>query len=362
MSLDSEEMFRYARNMSLSEIGEAGQERLKKARVLIVGAGGLGCPAALYLAAAGVGTLGLIDADTVDVSNLQRQILYRTSDGGKSKVEMAALSLRALNPHIKVQAFSFALSVVNAMEVIREFDIVLDATDNFSTRYLVNDACFFLGKPNVFASVTRFEGRLSIFCSDAPCYRCLFPEPPEELILNCAAEGILGAVPGVLGTLQALETLKLILDLGNSLKGALALFDFLSMGFRTVSIGRHSDCALCGKNATIKSLQSTDLQCLFAPEISASELRVLLSQKKAGHLVDVREPQEFEKGTIPGARSIPLDLILKEQFCLSKDEPLILFCKSGMRSQTAARALIKKGFTSLSSLSGGILSWQRSLE
>lgn len=361
MPLDAEGINRYARHLSLSEIGEVGQEKLSGARVLIVGSGGLGCPAALYLAAAGVGTLGLIDPDRVDETNLQRQILYRTADAGMLKVEMAQTQLGALNPRVNIQIYPIALDVSNAVEIIQTYDIVLDATDNFETRYLVNDACFFLKKPNVFASVTRFEGRLSVFCADGPCYRCLFPAPPEELILNCATEGILGAVPGVIGTLQALETIKLILDIGNSLKGKLVLFDMLTMQFRQVSIDRNPDCPLCGLRANIKTLESVVPICTLAPEISALELSNLLEQGTETCLVDVRETTEYQCGTISGARSIPLRMILEDRISLPKDQFVVLFCKSGQRSQQAAQTLLKRGFTSILSLSGGLRSWPSAL-
>ncbi len=358
MSLSIEEKRRYARHFTLSEVGEEGQLLLKNARVLIVGAGGLGCPSLLYLAGAGVGTLGIIDPDRVDASNLQRQVLYRTEDVGKPKAEVAAEEIRALNPNIKVQAYTFLLDASNALELIQNYDFVLDATDNFSARYLVNDACYFLKKPNIFASVTKFEGRLSVFCTEnGPCYRCLFPAPPEDQILNCAAEGILGAVPGVLGTLQALETIKLILNIDEPLKGTLALFDLSTLQLRKMTVSPNPDCPLCGVRARITSLSDVISKCTLAPEITVNELTKLLCNQSEFSLVDVRESKEFESGTIAHAHSIALSRILEGDYQLPKEKPLVLFCKSGQRSQRAAQRLLQKGYTEVFSLSGGILAW-----
>lgn len=358
MALETSELARYARHLSLTEIGIKGQERLKASRVLVVGAGGLGCPAALYLAAAGVGTIGIIDPDRVELSNLQRQVLYRESDIGLHKAVVAANRLKELNSRIQVRAYCEALQASNATELIEAHDLVLDATDNFATRYLVNDACFFLKRPNVFASVTRFEGRLALFCSpDGPCYRCLFPQPPQEIVLNCAEEGILGAVPGVLGTLQALAALRTIIGLGQSLHRTLQIFDFLSMQSRNILIAPNPDCPLCGANPTIKTLESVITSCGNAPEISADKLRALLEEKSESQIIDVREIAEYRQGSIPGAISVPLSLILSGEVSLPTDKTLILFCRSGQRSQKAAQSLLGRGFASVFSLSKGLGSW-----
>ncbi|MCB0416333.1 MAG: molybdopterin-synthase adenylyltransferase MoeB [Bdellovibrionaceae bacterium] len=358
MALETSELARYARHVSLTEIGVEGQERLKASRVLVVGAGGLGCPAALYLAAAGVGTIGIIDPDRVELSNLQRQVLYRESDIGLNKAEVAATRLGELNSSIRVRTYCEALQVSNANALIQGHDLVLDATDNFATRYLVNDACFFLKRPNIFASVTRFEGRLSLFCSpEGPCYRCLFPQPPQEIVLNCAEEGILGAVPGVLGTLQALLALRTILGLGQSLHRTLQIFDFLTMQSRNISIAPNPDCPLCGANPTIKTLESVAASCGNAPEISAEKVRALLEKESESQLIDVREIAEYQQGSIPGAISVPLSRILSGEVLLPTDKTLILFCRSGQRSQKAAQSLLGRGFSSVFSLSKGLVSW-----
>jgi len=325
--------------------------------VLIVGAGGLGCPAALYLAAAGVGTIGIVDPDLIDASNLQRQILYRHADVGKEKAKVAAERLREVNPLIEVRPFPVALDATNAEQVMRDFDLVLDATDNFNTRYLINDACFFLGVPNVFASVTRFEGRLSVFCAkDGPCYRCLYPHPPEEVILNCADEGILSVVPGVLGTLQALEAVRLLVGIGESLSGGLLVFDFTSMHSRRLSMKANSDCPLCGTEPTITKIVDADSTCNMASiaEIDSHELQRLLEASEPPCLIDVRETEEFLRGSLPGAISVPLSQIIAGHAGVPVDKKTVLFCQTGRRSQTAAKYLIRSGVPSVFSLSRGI--------
>jgi len=358
MALETSELARYARHLCLTEIGVEGQERLKASRVLVVGAGGLGCPAALYLAAAGVGTIGIVDSDRVELSNLQRQVLYRETDIGLNKAEVAATRLGELNAKIQVRAYCEALQVSNAKELIQGHDLVLDATDNFATRYLINDACFFLKRPSVFASVTRFEGRLSLFCSpEGPCYRCLFPQPPQEIVLNCAEEGILGAVAGVMGTLQALAALRTIIGLGQSLHQTLQIFDFLTMQSRNLTIAPNPDCPLCGTNPTIKTLESVIPYCANSPEISADKLRALLERENESQLIDVREIAEYRQGSIPGAISVPLSRILSGEAPLPTEKTLVVFCLSGQRSQKAAQTLVERGFKSVFSLSKGLSSW-----
>ncbi len=269
MDLEQEELHRYWRQISLSEIGTAGQERLKAARILIVGIGGLGSPAALYLAGAGIGNLGLIDPDRVESSNLHRQVLYQQSDIGKIKAQVASSRLRSYNPIIKIKAYPFELTAMNAQEIISNYDIILNATDNFTARYLVNDACYFLNKTNIFSSVTSFEGRISVFSPKGPCYRCLYPTAPQDEILNCAGQGILGPVPGVFGTLQALEAIKVILNLGTSSTTSLWLGDLLTLQFRKISIQKNPQCPLCGKNPLIKKIESVGMICNPTVEITS---------------------------------------------------------------------------------------------
>lgn len=360
MPLSTNETMRYSRQITLEEIGEAGQRRLKEAKVLIVGMGGLGCPAALYLTAAGIGNLGIIDPDQVDISNLQRQILYRTDDIGKLKVDVAKRELLHLNPELQLQTFPCHLNASNYQEILTPFDIVLDATDNFETRYLINDACFLLKKTNVFATVSKFEGRLSIFSSEGPCYRCLYPTPPEDLILNCSEEGVLGVVPGLLGTLQALEAIKQILGINPEGPKSLVLVDLLGMNFKSIEIKKNPNCPLCGQNPSITSLSSRAPKCQTMRLISHAELSNWISQKIPFQLIDVREPHETDKGTLKGAQLIPLSRILTEgtvrsEF-LESEVPKVLFCQSGKRSQQAALNWTEKGVKNIYQISQGLKS------
>lgn len=347
-------------------MGAAGQKRLKAAKVLCVGAGGLGSPACLYLAAAGVGTLGLVDFDTVDASNLQRQILYAASDVGRPKVDAAQERLKAFNPHIDVRVHQGPLSAANALALFSQYDVVVDGTDNFATRYLINDACVLLGKPNVHASVFRFEGQLSVFgAKDGPCYRCLYPQaPPPGLVPACGEAGVLGVLPGVMGTLQATETLKLILRLGEPLSGRLLLFDALDMRFSELKVRRDDGCAVCGKNPSVRALVDYEAFCGvgFArgeavPSLTALELLSMRQRGEPHQLVDVRERGEREVNVLENSLSIPLGALSTRYTELSMQTPIVVYCNVGQRSAEAVRLLATLGFTRVYNLEGGIAAW-----
>ena len=366
-TLSQEEILRYSRHLILPDVGLAGQERLKAASILLVGAGGLGSPLALYLAAAGVGHLGLVDFDVVDVTNLQRQVLHGTKDVGRSKLASARERIADINPHVRVTTFETRLDSSNALEIIRGFDIVIDGTDNFPTRYLVNDACVLLGKPNVYGSIFRFEGQASVFATaDGPCYRCLFPEPPPPgLVPSCAEGGVLGVLPGLVGTIQATEAIKLIVGIGETLVGRLLLIDALTARFRTVKLRRNPLCPACGTRE-ITALIDYDQFCgvsaadsahdFSLPEITPRELAVRLQAGEVD-LIDVREPHEWEIGRIPGARLIPLGTLAEALSTLDPAREIVLQCKSGVRSARAVRQLQAAGFRRVSNLAGGILRW-----
>jgi adenylyltransferase/sulfurtransferase len=367
--LSAHERQRYSRHILLPEIGEEGQSRLKGARVLCVGAGGLGSPALLYLAAAGIGTLGLIDFDAVDFSNLQRQIVHDTASVGLSKVESARRRVAALNPDIRVETFDAPFSVANAQTLVQAFDLVVDGTDNFPARYLVNDACVLYGKPNVWGSIFRFEGQAAVFATPAgPCYRCLHPEPPPaDLIPNCADAGVLGVLPGIIGTIQATEAIKLVLGIGEPLTGKLLVFDALKMRFRELKLPKDPDCPICGTRPTITELSETGVSChtgafrrgaegAKADELTVSELKSRIDAGTAAVILDVREPHEAAICGIPGARLIPLGELPRRLHELDRDIPIVVYCKSGGRSAMAVRLLRESGLGGVS-LSGGILSW-----
>lgn len=368
-ALSSAERDRYRRHLILPGVGTEGQQRLKAARVLVVGAGGLGSPVALYLAAAGVGTLGLIDNDVVDVTNLQRQLLHGTSDIGRSKLDSARDRLADVNPHVTVETHANWLTSANALDIMRQYDVVVDGTDNFATRYLVNDACVLLNIPNVHGSVFRFDGQASVFATpDGPCYRCLYPEPPPpEMVPNCAEGGVFGVLPGLVGTIQATETLKLLLGLGDTLAGKLLMIDAYSMEFRTLRITRDPSCPACGTR-TMTQLIDYDQFCgtpglhsnaeARVSEVEPVVLRARLEQQEPLQLVDVREPAETATGIIPGAQCIPLSTLEGALHTLSRDMPTVLVCKSGVRSARAARQLMAAGFTHVESLAGGMMRWQ----
>ena len=371
-TLTAEERLRYSRHLTLPSVGVDGQRRLKAARVLIVGAGGLGAPTALYLAAAGVGTIGLVDNDMVDVTNLQRQLLYGTRDVGRAKLDAARDRLHDLNPHVHVETHSAWLSSANALELIARYDIVIDGTDNFATRYLVNDACVLLDKPNVHGAIFQFDGQASVFATtDGPCYRCLYPAPPPAgSVPNCAEGGVFGVLPGLIGTIQATETLKLILGIGETLAGRLLMIDALSMEFRSVRINRDPNCPMCGTR-TITELIDYDEFC-GTPSLSATQATVheitpsALAARMANgddfDFVDVRDPHEYATSRIEGARLIPLATLGAAISSLNPSRDIVLMCRSGKRSADAARQLQAAGFDRVMSLAGGILRWSEEIE
>src|SRR5580704_6633699 len=362
--LTREELARYSRHLILPDVGVEGQKRLKAARVLLVGAGGLGSPLALYLSAAGVGTLGIVDFDKVDVTNLQRQVVHGTADVGRSKIDSAAERIYDINPYVNVERFETRLTSDNALEIIREFDIVVDGTDNFATRYLVNDACVILGKPNVYGSIFRFEGQASVLATpEGPCYRCLFREPPPPgLVPSCAEGGVLGVLPGLVGTIQATEAIKLILGIGEPLVGRLLLIDALGMQFRTMKIRRDPTCPACGTHE-IQELIDYDAFCggvVTEPTVQTITPREVAAKLASGDdfdLIDVREPNEWAIGHIEGARLVPLSTFPGAIASLDPSREIVLQCKSGGRSGKAAQALIDAGFSNVSNLAGGILRW-----
>ena len=371
--LSREEVMRYSRHLLLPEVGMRGQERLKKGSVLLVGTGGLGSPAALYLAAAGVGRIGLVDFDLVDESNLQRQILHDTRWIGKPKLESAADRLRALNPQVEIVLFPERLSGGNARSILGGFDVVLDGTDNFATRYLTNDACFLLGKPNVYGSIFRFEGQVSVFWpGKGPCYRCLYPTPPPPgLVPSCAEGGVLGVLPGVIGSLQATEAIKILLGVGRSLAGRLVLYDALDLSFRELKLRRDPACPLCGENPTITELLDYDEFCGLgrgeeaAPEgseISVAVLKEWLDRGENIRVLDVREPHEAEICSIAGARLIPLATLPERLHEIDPAATIVVHCKSGARSARAVHLLRQAGLTRTYNLKGGILAWARDVD
>jgi adenylyltransferase/sulfurtransferase len=373
--LTRDEVQRYSRHLILPEVGLDGQRKLKAARVLCVGAGGLGSPAALYLTAAGVGTLGLVDFDVVDVTNLQRQILYSTLDVGRPKLEAAADRLTGLNPDVNVVTHETRLTSANALDLFRKYDVIVDGADNFPTRYLVNDACVLTGKPNAYGSIFRFEGQASVFATpDGPCYRCLYPEPPPPgLVPSCAEGGVLGVLPGLVGTIQATEALKLILGTGRTLAGRLLLLDALTMEFRTVKTRRDPDCPVCGDHPSITALIDYEQFCGIAPaetpvaaglpaefETTVEELKARIDRRDDIWILDVREPSEFQICRIPGSTLIPLGELPKRltEVPRGADAPdIIVHCKMGGRSAKAVSLLRERGFTRLKNLKGGILQW-----
>jgi len=374
IALSRDDLLRYSRQLILPEVNGDGQRRIKAARVLCIGAGGLGSPAALYLAAAGVGTLGLVDADQVDASNLQRQILYGTADVGKPKLEKAAARLREMNPGVEIVLHETRLSSANATEIIAPYDLVIDGSDNFPTRYLSNDVCVFARKANIYGSVFRFEGQASVFAPHlgGPCYRCLFPEPPPPgAAPSCAEAGVLGVLPGIIGLIQATEALKLILGAGETLAGRLLHFDALKMKFREFTLRRDPQCPVCGENPTIFEPIDYEQFCAgpaaddddwFAapegvPTISVRELKAKLDNKETFTLIDVREPYEYEIARIEGSRLIPLGELETRVNELPKSGPLVLQCHSGGRSEHAVRLLQEAGFTNAVNLEGGIEAW-----
>jgi sulfur-carrier protein adenylyltransferase/sulfurtransferase len=367
-ALSNDEILRYSRHLIMPEVGMDGQQKLKAARVLCIGAGGLGSPLALYLAAAGVGTMGIVDFDVVDYTNLQRQIIHTTADVGRPKLDSAAEKLKAINPFLNLKTFNTRLSSDNALELFHDFDIVADGTDNFPTRYLVNDACVLTGKPNVYGSIFRFEGQASVFATkDGPCYRCLYPEPPPPgLVPSCAEGGVLGILPGLVGVMQATEAIKLILGAGEPLIGRLLLIDALGMKFRELKLRKNPDCPACGKHPTITKLIDYNEFCGIrgeekpvetgVPQMQVEELKRRLDARDDLFVLDVREPHEYQICNI-GGYLIPLGDLPKRVSELDSSKEIVAHCRSGVRSGKAADFLRQAGFKKVHNLAGGILAW-----
>ncbi len=368
VTLNNDEVLRYSRHLIMPEVGMEGQQKLKAARVLCIGAGGLGSPLALYLAAAGVGTLGIVDFDVVDYTNLQRQIIHSTADVGRKKLDSAADKLKAINPFLNLRTFETRLTSQNALDLFRDFDIIADGTDNFPTRYLVNDACVLTGKPNVYGSIFRFEGQASVFATEeGPCYRCLYPEPPPPgLVPSCAEGGVLGILPGLVGIIQATETIKLILGKGEPLIGRLLLVDALGMKFRELKLRKNADCPACGKHPTVTRLIDYNEFCgirgeekpveTIVPEIQVEELKGRLDRGDDVFVLDVREPHEYQICNINGYL-IPLGDLPKRVNELDSSREIVAHCRSGVRSAKAVSFLKQAGFKKVTNLAGGILAW-----
>jgi molybdopterin/thiamine biosynthesis adenylyltransferase/rhodanese-related sulfurtransferase len=369
VKLSKEEILRYSRHLIMPEVGLEGQLKLRQAKVLTIGTGGLGAPLGLYLAAAGVGHLGLVDFDVVDFTNLQRQVIFSTNDVGKPKTEAAKARLSALNPAIEIEAFETRLTSENALDLFRDFDIIVDGTDNFPTRYLVNDACVLLGKPNVYGSIFRFEGQATVFgYPGGPCYRCLYPEPPPPgLVPSCAEGGVLGVLPGIVGAIQAMETIKLILGIGEPLVGRLLLFDALSMRFRELKLHKNPACPVCGPNRTITKLIDYEEFCGIRgeeapavtngiPEMTAREVKARLDHGDDLFILDVREPHEYQICNLNG-KLIPLGELPRRAHELDSSREMVVHCRSGKRSAEAIQFLQKAGFKKLWNLKGGVLAW-----
>lgn len=363
------EFQRYSRHFILPEVGLAGQKKLKAASVLLIGAGGLGSPLAMYLAAAGVGRLGLVDFDVVEASNLQRQVIHSTQNIGKPKLESAKDFIRGVNPHVEVEAFATRFTSENAMTIAANYDIVIDGTDNFPTRYLVNDVCVLLNKPNVYGSIFRFDGQASVFWAErGPCYRCLYPEPPPPgLVPSCAEGGVLGVLPGIIGTIQANEAIKLILQIGEPLIGRLLLFDALALRFREMKLRKDPSCPICGEHRTIHELIDYEAFCGMpkaeershegeVPEITAAELAQTLARENI-FLLDVREPHEVEIGAIAGGILIPLGQLPARMAEVDLLKPIVVYCRTGVRSAKAVTMLQQAGFKNARNLHGGIHAW-----
>src|SRR3984885_7353802 len=375
-TLTNDEILRYSRHLIMPEVGMEGQQKLKAARVLCIGAGGLGSPLALYLGAAGVGTLGIVDFDVVDYTNLQRQIIHTTADVGRKKLDSAAEKLKAINPFLNIRKFETRLSSENALELFREFDIIADGTDNFQTRYLVNDACVLTGKPNVYGSIFRFEGQASVFATDeGPCYRCLYPEPPPPgLVPSCAECGVLGLLPGLVGVIQATEVIKLILGNGSPLIGRLLLVDALNMRFRELKLRKNRECPVCGDNPTVTELIDYQNFCGIVPEtpqeanlkngipqITVKELKRRIDAGEDVQLIDVREPYEYQIAQI-GGKLIPQNDVPQRLAEIDRNREVVVQCRSGARSQRIAEFLKQSGYPNVSNLAGGILAWSDEID
>ena len=371
--LSPEEIKRYSRHLIMPEMGMDGQRKLKQSSVLCIGAGGLGSPAAMYLAAAGIGRLGIVDFDVVDYSNLQRQLLHTTNDVGRTKLESARDKIVALNPHVQVDTYEEALSSENAMRLFKGYDVILDGTDNFPTRYLVNDACVLSGIPNAYGSIFRFEGQASVFATkEGPCYRCLYPEPPPPgLVPSCAEGGVLGVLPGIIGVIQATESIKLLTGIGEPLIGRFLIYDALKMKFRELKLKKDPECPVCGPNPTVTKLIDYDQFCGVTPahatdnaggtvsdwEITPVELKKKLDAGETPFILDVREPNEYQINRIPGSTLIPLGELPRRYQELPRDREIVAQCKMGGRSAKAMDFLKTVGFTNVKNLKGGILEW-----
>jgi molybdopterin/thiamine biosynthesis adenylyltransferase/rhodanese-related sulfurtransferase len=368
-TLSNEEILRYSRHLIMPEVGMDGQLKLKAAKVLLIGTGGLGAPLGLYLTAAGVGKIGLVDFDVVDFTNLQRQVTFGTSDVGKPKTEAARERLTNLNPDVEITTYETRLTSENALELFKDYDVIVDGTDNFPTRYLVNDACILLGKPNVYGSIFRFEGQVTVFgMPDGPCYRCLYPEPPPPgLVPSCAEGGVLGVLPGIVGSLQAMETIKLLLGAGESLQGRLLLFDAMALKFRELKLRKNPNCPMCGTDRKIHHLIDYDEFCgirgeeepesnLVVPEISPRELKQRLDRGDDLFILDVREPHEYQICNLKG-HLIPLGELPRRVHELDSSREIVAHCRSGKRSTEAVDFLRKAGFRKIHNLHGGILAW-----
>ena len=368
--LSKDEILRYSRHLIMPEVGMEGQLKLKNAKVLCIGAGGLGSPLALYLSAAGVGRLGIVDFDVVDFTNLQRQVIHGTADVGKPKLASAQEAIREINSNVEVVGYETRLTSENALDIFEGFDIIVDGTDNFPTRYLVNDACVLLGKPNVYGSIFRFEGQVSVFYArEGPCYRCLYPEPPPPgLVPSCAEGGVLGVLPGIVGCIQAMEVIKLIIGQGQPLIGRLLVFDALSMRFRELKLRKDPECPVCGAHPTITKLIDYEQFCGIRgeehtpvitgiPEITALDVKKMMDERKHFVLIDVREPHEFQICRIPGAKLIPLNDVPKRMNELNSADEIVVHCRSGQRSARGVELLAKAGFHKIHNLKGGILAW-----
>ena len=369
--LSQQEILRYSRHLILPEVGLAGQRRLKGAKILMVGTGGLGAPLGLYLAAAGVGRIGIVDFDVVDETNLQRQVIHGTKDVGRPKIDSAAETMQDINPRLVVDKYEMALSSENALEIIADYDVVVDGTDNFPTRYLVNDACVLLDKPNAYGSIFRFEGQATVFhYQGGPCYRCLYPEPPPPgLVPSCAEGGVLGILPAIIGSIQATEAVKIVLGKGRTLSGRLLLYDALNMSFRELRLRRNPDCPVCGDNPTVNELIDYQQFCGIPqqaaeeaareklPEITPAGLKTRLDAGDGVFVLDVREPHEFEIARIPGTTLIPLGTLPEHVHELDSTADIVVHCKSGFRSGKAQRLLKEMGFSRVTNLTGGILRW-----
>jgi adenylyltransferase/sulfurtransferase len=371
-ALSNDEILRYSRHLILPEVGMEGQQKLKAAKVLLVGAGGLGAPLGLYLSAAGVGRIGMVDFDVVDFTNLQRQVIHSTADVGRKKLDSAAEKMQAINPYVSVVKHEVALSSENALAILKDYDLVVDGTDNFPTRYLVNDACVLLGKPNVYGSIFRFEGQATVFAyQGGPCYRCLYPEPPPPgLVPSCAEGGVLGILPGIVGLIQATETVKLILGIGEPLVGRLLLYDALGMRFRELKLRKNPECPVCGEHPTVTGLIDYQQFCgiphqqpvsqektMNAGEIDVTELKQKMDRGDNFVLIDVREPHEYKIARIPGSKLIPLGEFSKHVGELDPNADIVVHCKMGGRSARACGILRQAGFEHVKNLAGGILAW-----